>query len=56
MRNGGHFTIINDGSKEILNSAFGSYYKYFVTVSGKYTYTLKIALTLRSYSNLSIDV
>ena len=48
MNNRGHFTIIEDGSKEILNSAFGSYYQYFVTTSGNYPYLLilKDLLTL----------
>ena len=35
MKNNGHFTVIQDGNKEKLNSAFGSYYQYFLTARGK---------------------
>lgn len=35
-QNRGHLTLIEDGSKEELNSALGSYYQFFVTASGLY--------------------
>ena len=33
-KNRGQFSVINDGSKEKLNSAFGRYYQFFVTANG----------------------
>ncbi|XP_028405667.1 uncharacterized protein LOC114528242 isoform X2 [Dendronephthya gigantea] len=33
-QNRGQFSIINDGSKEKLNSAFGRYYQFFTAASG----------------------
>jgi aspartate ammonia-lyase len=55
-KNKGHFTIIKDGSKEKLNSAFGSYYQYFVTAIGISIklLVLKLRLTLLKLFKLLI--